>query len=250
MGTKPVVTNNLNFTKPAAGQPALISFSDVTVLFHEFGHALHAMFQNITYPTLGPDAARLRRVPVAVQRALGHRADRLRQLREAPQDRRAHARRARRQDQEGEDVQPGLHDDRVPRRRAARHGLAHAARPTRRSRTSTRSRRRPSRARRSRSPRCRRATARPTSAHIWGGGYAAGYYAYLWAEVIDDDAYYWFKENGGMTRSNGQRFRDMILSRAGSQPVADDVPGLPRPRPAGPAAARRTRSRRRETVRG
>ena len=70
---------------------------------------------------------------------------------------------------------------------------------------------------RRRSPRCRRGTARTYFAHIWGGGYAAGYYAYLWSEVLDDDAYYWFKEHGGMTRANGQRFREMILSRGGSQ---------------------------------
>ena len=56
--------------------------------------------------------------------------------------------------------------------------------------------------------------------HVWGGGYAAGYYAYLWSELIDDDAYYWFRENGGMTRANGQRFRDMVLSRGGSQEAA------------------------------
>ena len=56
--------------------------------------------------------------------------------------------------------------------------------------------------------------------HIWGGGYAAGYYAYLWSEVLDHDTYYWFRENGGMTRKNGQRFRDMILSRGLTQPAA------------------------------
>lgn len=56
--------------------------------------------------------------------------------------------------------------------------------------------------------------------HIWGGSYAAGYYACLWAEVIDDDAYFWFKENGGMTRAKSQRFRDMVLSRGGSQDLA------------------------------
>jgi peptidyl-dipeptidase Dcp len=49
--------------------------------------------------------------------------------------------------------------------------------------------------------------------HIWGGGYAAGYYAYLWTEMLDDDVYHWFTEHGGLTRANGQRFRDMILSR-------------------------------------
>jgi peptidyl-dipeptidase Dcp len=53
-------------------------------------------------------------------------------------------------------------------------------------------------------------------AHIWDGGYDANYYAYLWSELIDDDAYAWFTEHGGLTRANGQRFRDMILARGGS----------------------------------
>jgi peptidyl-dipeptidase Dcp len=56
--------------------------------------------------------------------------------------------------------------------------------------------------------------------HIWGGGYAAAYYAYLWSEVLDDDAYYWFVEHGGLTRANGQRFRDMILSRGATEDPA------------------------------
>src|SRR5690606_34562387 len=57
-------------------------------------------------------------------------------------------------------------------------------------------------------------------AHIWGSGYAAGYYSYLWSEVLDDDAFYWFREHGGMTRANGQRFRDMVLSRGGTEDAA------------------------------
>jgi len=56
--------------------------------------------------------------------------------------------------------------------------------------------------------------------HIWGGGYSAGYYAYIWSEVLDDDAYAWFTEHGGLTRENGQRFRDMVLSRGGSGDMA------------------------------
>ena len=53
--------------------------------------------------------------------------------------------------------------------------------------------------------------------HIWAGGYPAGYYGYLWSEMIDDDAYEWFVQHGGMTRSNGDHFRQMILSRGSSQ---------------------------------
>ena len=56
--------------------------------------------------------------------------------------------------------------------------------------------------------------------HIWANGYAAGYYAYLWSEVLDDDAFDWFKEHGGMTRANGQRFRDIVLSRGGTEDPA------------------------------
>src|SRR5206468_5481955 len=55
--------------------------------------------------------------------------------------------------------------------------------------------------------------------HIWDGGYSAGYYAYLWSVVLDDDAFYWFKEHGGLTRANGQRFRDLVLSNCGTQDV-------------------------------
>src|SRR5205807_8787602 len=57
--------------------------------------------------------------------------------------------------------------------------------------------------------------------HIWNSGYSAGYYAYLWSEVIDDDAYAWFTEHGGLTRANGQRFREMVLAHAGAQDSAE-----------------------------
>jgi peptidyl-dipeptidase Dcp len=54
-------------------------------------------------------------------------------------------------------------------------------------------------------------------AHVWGGGYAAGYYAYLWSEMLDDAAYQWFEDHGGMTRANGDRFRQMVLSRGNTE---------------------------------
>ena len=57
--------------------------------------------------------------------------------------------------------------------------------------------------------------------HIWSNGYAAGYYAYAWTEMLDDDAFSWFKEHGGLTRENGQRFRDMILSRGHTENYGD-----------------------------
>jgi peptidyl-dipeptidase Dcp len=60
----------------------------------------------------------------------------------------------------------------------------------------------------------------PYFAHIWGGGYSAGYYAYMWSEVLDDDAYYWFRDHGGMTRENGQRYRDLVLSRGSTRDPA------------------------------
>ncbi len=56
--------------------------------------------------------------------------------------------------------------------------------------------------------------------HIWGGGYAAGYYAYLWAEMLDDDAFEWFQEHGGLTRANGDRLRAMVLSRGNTEDLA------------------------------
>jgi peptidyl-dipeptidase Dcp len=57
-------------------------------------------------------------------------------------------------------------------------------------------------------------------AHIWDGGYHASYYAYLWAEVLDHDTFAWFAERGGLTRENGRRYREMILSRGGTDDAA------------------------------
>ena len=220
LGWKPAVTNNTNFTKPAPGEPALIS-SD------QRGNALPRVrpraprhLPERRVPDARLDAARLRRVPLGVQRALGLRADGARQLREALQDRRAHAGRAGREDQEDQDVQPGVHHDGVPRLGPPRHGLALAAR---RHDAAGRQRVREGDARAASGSNLPEVPPRYRTtyfSHIWDSAYAAGYYAYYWSEVLDKDAYYWFKENGGMTRKNGDRFRAMILSRGGSEDVA------------------------------
>ena len=131
-----------NFTKPAPGQPALISFDDVTTMFHEFGHALHGMFSNVKYPTLAGHTCRAtssssRRSSTSTGRSSRpssrNYAKHYQTGAPMPAD-------AGREDQEGAHVQPGLRDDGVPRRGAPRHGVAHAAARRRRSRTSTPSR--------------------------------------------------------------------------------------------------------------
>ena len=212
---------------PRAGQPALLTFDDVTTMFHEFGHALHGMFSRraVSDALRHERAARLRRVPVAVQRALGARAERVRATtrsttRPASRCRRRWSTRSRsrarstRASRTTEYLAASLLDmawHTLPRRRAA--AGRRCVRGRRRSSGIT-----------SRFPKCRRATVARYFAHIWDGGYAAGYYAYLWSEVLDDDAYAWFKEHGGLTRANGQRFRDMILSRGGTRGRGGDVP--------------------------
>jgi len=221
MGTKPVVFNVTNFTKPAPGQPALLSFDDVTTIFHEFGHALHGMFSNVKYPTVaGTNVPRdfvefpsqfnehwALEPTVFANYAKHYKTGAL-----MPQALVDKIRRARTFNQgyatteylaaalldlawHAQEPGTGLRDaNEFEQEALERFKIAMTELPPRYHST--------------------------YFSHIWGGGYSAGYYAYMWSELIDDDAYYWFKENGGMTRANGQRFREMILSRGGSQDVA------------------------------
>ena len=219
IGTKPVVVNVTNFTKPARGQPALLSFDDVNTIFHEFGHALHGMFSNIRYPTLGSVPRDFVEFPSQFNEhwalepsVLASYAKHFKTGKPMPQALVDKIKKSRTFDQgykTTEYLAAALLD-------MAWHALPadapqqdvngfessslqsfHVDMPQVPPRYHT-----------------------TYFSHIWQGGYAAGYYAYLWAEVIDDDAYYWFKENGGMTRANGQRFRNMILSRGGTQEAA------------------------------
>jgi len=219
LGTRPVITNNCNFTKPAEGQPALLTWDNVTTMFHEFGHALNSFFNAAPYPRAGNMPRDFAEVPSQFMEhwalhpeVFANFARHYRTGAAMPRDLEAKIRRTTTFDQgfaTTEYLAAALLD-------IAWHTLTVNDRPTDVDSFETQALRRfgvdlpwvP--------PRYRS----PYFSHIWGGGYTAGYYAYIWSEVIDSDAYAWFLENGGMTRANGQRWRDMILARTGTGDMA------------------------------
>ena len=219
LGTQPVVVNVCNFTKPPAGQPALLSFDDVTTTFHEFGHALHAMFSNIKYPALGGVSRDFVEFPSQFNE---HWA----------MDPTVFANYAKHY-QTGKPM-PKTLVDKIKRSRTFNQGygvteyLAAALLDMAwHSLPASASLQDPKAFETAALKRFQIDLAEVPPryhttyfAHIWNGGYSAGYYAYLWSEVLDHDAFYWFKEHGGLTRANGDRFRDLVLSRGGTQDVA------------------------------
>jgi peptidyl-dipeptidase Dcp len=221
LGTKPVVTNTENFTKPAAGQPALLTFTEVTTMFHEFGHALHGMFSNVTYPSFGGSAVPRDFVEFPSQfnehwamepTVFANYAKDYKTGAPMPKELVAKLKKSGTFNQgfaTTEYLGAALLDmawHTVPADAPEQDVNAFEAESLKRYNVAL-----------DQVPPRYKST---YFSHIWGGGYAAGYYAYLWSEVLDDDAYYWFKENGGMTRANGDRFRKMILSRGGTEDPA------------------------------
>ncbi|WP_380786234.1 M3 family metallopeptidase [Sphingomonas sp. R86521] len=221
IGTKPVIYNVGNFTKPSAGQPALISFDDVTTMFHEFGHALHGLFANQTYPSVsGTNTARdFVEFPSQFNehwaldpKVLPHYAVNYRSGQVIPQTlvdkiKRAgtfnsgysfgEALAAAEMDMSWHSLtaaQGKQNPDVFETQALAATGLDVADVP----------------------PRYRSSY----FLHIWGNGYAAGYYAYSWTKMLSENAFNWFEQHGGMTRANGQRFRDMILSKGHTEDYA------------------------------
>ena len=217
-GTKPVVYNICNFTKPAEGQPALLSFDDVTTMFHEFGHALHGMFSNVKYPGIAGTAVPRDFVEFPSQfnehwasdpKVFANFAKHYQTGEPMPQAMVDKIKKARTFNQgygTTEYLAAALLD-------LAWHTLPADAPMKDADVFETESLKRFKVDMDQVPPRYRT----PYFAHIWGGGYAAGYYAYFWSEVLDDDAFEWFKENGGMTAANGQIFRDKVLSIGNSQ---------------------------------
>ena len=221
LGTQPVVYNVANFTRPAPGQPALLGFDDVTTLFHEFGHALHGMFSRVEYPTLAATNVPRDFVEFPSQfnehwalepSVLGHYARHHRTGEPMPPELVAKVKRARTFNQGyalTEYIAAALLD-------MAWHTIAPGASVADIDAFEAEALRRYRVNLREVPPRY----GSTYFAHIWDGGYQAGYFAYLWAEVLDHDAYAWFNERGGLTRENGHQFRDMILSRGGTRDVA------------------------------
>jgi peptidyl-dipeptidase Dcp len=217
LGTRPVVVNNLNVTRPAAGQPALLTLDEVTTLFHEFGHALHGLFSAVTYPrfsgtsvprdfveypsqvnemwALWPEVlAQYARhgetgepLPAETVQAIeaaalwGEGFGTLEYLAATLLDQAWHR------------ITPEtVVDDALAfeAQALAAAGVDFELVP----------------------PRYRTTYFQ----HVFSGGYSAGYYSYIWSEVLDADTVEWFKENGGLDRSNGDVFRGRLLSRGGS----------------------------------
>ncbi len=220
LGAKPVVYNVENFTKPAPGQPALLTFGEVTTMFHEFGHALHGMFSNVEYPTLAGTSVPRDFVEFPSQfnehwalepTVFANYAKHYQTGAPMPQALVQKIRRASTFNQgfaTTEYLAASLLD-------LAWHTLPPDAPLQNVDSFETASLERFKVDMPEVPPRYRSTY----FSHIWDNGYAAGYYAYLWSEVLDDDAYAWFTEHGGMTRANGQKFRDMILSRGNTEDV-------------------------------
>lgn len=218
LGDSAVVVNNLNISAPSAGEPALLSLDEVETLFHEFGHALHGLFATTRYPRFGGTSVFRDFVefPSQVNEMWVRRPELLAQY-------------ARHVDT-GEALPSGdvarieaaalwgegfatveylaaalldlaWHelDDPVEHRDIAAFeervladaGLLLSAVPPRYRST--------------------------YFAHVFSGGYSAGYYSYIWSEVLDADTVEWFDENGGLVRSAGERFRRTILAIGGSR---------------------------------
>ena len=214
MGTKPVVYNVANFTKPAPGQPALLSFDDVTTMFHEFGHALHGLFADQQYPTLSGTSVARDFVEFPSQfnehwaldpAVFKHYAIHNQTGKPMPQALVDKIKKAATFNQGYEltellaaaqlDMQWHTLTSTAPKQDVDKFEIQ-ALDNTHLNLAEV-------------PPRYRSSY----FLHIWSNGYAAGYYAYLWTEMLDDDAFAWFQQHGGLTRDNGQRFRDMILSR-------------------------------------
>jgi peptidyl-dipeptidase Dcp len=218
LGEKPVVSNVLNIPKPAAGQPALLTFDEVTTMFHEFGHGLHGLFSKVKYPYMSGTNTPRDFVEFPSQfnenwalepTVFANYAKHYQTGAPMPADLVAKIKKASTFNQ-GYDTLEALEDqlldlewhalsasappqevDKFEAAALKKHGVDFAPVPPRYHTT--------------------------YFSHIWVGDYAAGYYAYAWTAVLAADSAAWFTEHGGMTAANGKTFRDAILSRGATK---------------------------------
>ncbi|AFL81455.1 Zn-dependent oligopeptidase [Aequorivita sublithincola DSM 14238] len=212
---KPVIYNVLNIPKPAGNEPALLTFDEVTTMFHEFGHALHGFFASQQYPSLSGTAVARDFVEFPSQfnenwalypDVLKNYAKHYKTGEQIPQELIDKIKNSGTFNQgysltenlAGSNLDMQWHtisaDKKIEDVNAfekealnkTKLDVVHAVPPRYRS---------------------------TYFSHIFAGGYAAGYYSYSWTEMLDHDAYNWFETHGGLTRENGQRFRDMVLSK-------------------------------------
>jgi peptidyl-dipeptidase Dcp len=221
LGNSSVVYNVANLPKPAAGEPALISFTDVITMFHEFGHALHGMFSDAEYPTLAGTSTARDFVEFPSQfnehwatypAIFAHYAKHYKTGEPMPPELAARIKKAEtfnrgygmtevlaaaELDMQWHFLLPSAplqQSDEFEKQALDKTHLNVSYVP----------------------PRYRSSY----FSHIWQNDYSAGYYAYLWTEMLADDAYQWFDENGKLTRANGDRFRKMVLSRGNTEDLA------------------------------
>lgn len=221
LGQKPVIYNVTNFTKPAAGQPALLSFDDVVTMFHEFGHALHGMFADEQFPTLsGANTARdfvefpsqFNEHWATDPKVFANYAKNYQTAAPMPQalvDKMTKAGKFNSGYDMTELVSAALLDMNW-------HMLGADAPLQDADQFETAALKKEKIDLSYVPPRYRSSYFQ----HIWSNGYAAGYYAYLWTQMLADDAFVDFKQHGGLTRENGDRFRAMVISRGNTVELA------------------------------
>jgi peptidyl-dipeptidase Dcp len=217
LGQLPVVVNNLNVPKPPAGQPTLLTYDEITTLFHEFGHTLHGILSDVKYPRFSGTSVERDFVEFPSQvnemwltwpEVLDNYARHYETGEKIPQEWVDNLKAASAFN-EGHattsylaaaildlawhslDADATVADvEEFEAKAIESYGLDYSPVPTRYRST--------------------------YFSHIFAGGYSAGYYGYIWSEVLDADTVDWFKENGGLTRANGDHFRNTLLSRGGS----------------------------------
>ncbi|MFM8523775.1 MAG: M3 family metallopeptidase [Actinomycetota bacterium] len=217
LGQKPVVVNNMNISKPPAGEPTLLTYDETTTLFHEFGHAIHGLLSDVKYPRFSGTSVQRDFVEFpsqvnemwilwpevldnyAIHYQTGERLPQawVEKLNESSTFNEGYATTSYLAAAILDLAWHSLADvsqirdvEEFEAKAIADYGLDFPPVPTRYRST--------------------------YFSHIFAGGYSAGYYGYIWSEVLDADTVEWFKSNGGLTRANGDHFRNSLMSRGGS----------------------------------